>query len=357
MHPVRSARHAVTPRPIRQISRAAYTVRNPLGAAENAVIGAALGGGRRSRRARPSRSAAVLSLGLSSGQTVSGSGVRADEAVQVHHRLAELMAVQRERFADARRPIVPDPAPVDPKAYWQAEWKRRKPETKFWQRQRRRDLQASISVAAQAWARSQNELAKASQRTEQEHPDRSWQALINGEPAAMEAALTAAFADNVATVITAQASGHNAHLVLFVPHISVLPKKKAHVTPTGRLSSKAWSKTELNEVYADLIGAHLLATYRETWAVAPSLTRVRVTGLFEREPGPFQLAFDVSGQRSEGEWNDDDWGTAILEQSRWGLNLVGKTREVTGWPNARANERANIIVKSANRLVRNAQHH
>jgi DNA segregation ATPase FtsK/SpoIIIE, S-DNA-T family len=42
MHPVRTAKHAVTPRPVRQVSRAVYTVRNPVGAAENKIIGTAL---------------------------------------------------------------------------------------------------------------------------------------------------------------------------------------------------------------------------------------------------------------------------------------------------------------------------
>jgi DNA segregation ATPase FtsK/SpoIIIE, S-DNA-T family len=52
MHPVRSAKYAVTPRPVRQLSRAGYAVRNPVGAAENKIIGAVLeaGSGRRSGR-------------------------------------------------------------------------------------------------------------------------------------------------------------------------------------------------------------------------------------------------------------------------------------------------------------------
>jgi hypothetical protein len=40
---------AVTPRPVKQLSRAVYTVTNPLGAVENKLIGAALNGGK-SRR-------------------------------------------------------------------------------------------------------------------------------------------------------------------------------------------------------------------------------------------------------------------------------------------------------------------
>jgi hypothetical protein len=40
----------VTPRPVKQVGRAAYTARHPVGATENAVIGAALYPPRRRRR-------------------------------------------------------------------------------------------------------------------------------------------------------------------------------------------------------------------------------------------------------------------------------------------------------------------
>jgi DNA segregation ATPase FtsK/SpoIIIE, S-DNA-T family len=50
MHPVRTAKYAVTPRPIRQASRVVYTVRNPVGAAENKIIGAIVEAGSGPRR-------------------------------------------------------------------------------------------------------------------------------------------------------------------------------------------------------------------------------------------------------------------------------------------------------------------
>lgn len=195
MHPVRTAKYAVTPRPIREVSRAVYTVTNPLGAAENKLIGAALNSGSR-RRASPGRSgASTRSRSAPARQVVGGTGVRAAEAAASHDRLAQLMAVQRERFAAAQRPLVPDPGPVDQKPFQQQEWDRRKGEAHIWQRARRRQLRAEAAEYGQA-----------------------------------------------------------------------------HVTPTGRLSSRVWTKTELNQVYAQLQGAHLLATIREAWAVAPSLT-------------------------------------------------------------------------------------
>lgn len=52
MHPAQTVRYAVTPRPVKQVSRAAYAVRHPVGAAENKAIGIALSTGTGHRRAR-----------------------------------------------------------------------------------------------------------------------------------------------------------------------------------------------------------------------------------------------------------------------------------------------------------------
>ena len=52
MNPVGTVKSAITPRPVKQLTRGVYTVTNPLGAAENALIGSVLnaGGGRRRSR-------------------------------------------------------------------------------------------------------------------------------------------------------------------------------------------------------------------------------------------------------------------------------------------------------------------
>jgi hypothetical protein len=152
MHPVRTVRYAATPRPVRQVSRAVYTVTNPLGAAENKLIGAALSSGSR-RRASPSRGGpSTRSRSAPASRGMSGTGVRAAEAVASHDQLAQLMIVQRERFTAARRPLVPDPSPVDPKPFQQQEWERRKRETHLWQRARRRQLRTEAVAFGRAAA-------------------------------------------------------------------------------------------------------------------------------------------------------------------------------------------------------------
>jgi hypothetical protein len=87
----------------------------------------------------------------------------------------------------------------------------------------------------------------------------------------------------------------------------------------------------LNEVYAKLLGAHILATARETWAVAPSLSNLRIIGLrLANDEG--EVLFDVDVVRAQGQWASDAWGETMLAHSQWGLNRKGRTREVLPWP-------------------------
>ena len=141
MHPVRTAKNAVSPRSVKQVRRGIYTVRNPLGAAENALIGSVLNAGSGRRRSSGSggrSSAASLPVALPGGVFV-GTGVRAGEARRSADQLASLMAVQRDRFAPAVRPQVSDPIPPDRVAMQKAFWERLgTARPSFWQRQRHR---------------------------------------------------------------------------------------------------------------------------------------------------------------------------------------------------------------------------
>lgn len=326
--PVRTVKYAVTPRPVRQVSRAVYTITNPLGAAENKLIGAALNAGSGHRHpATP-----VRSFSMPAERSVSGTGVRAAEAVASRDRLATLMAVQRERFTQAQRPVIPDPEPVHPAPFERQEWARRKSEAHFWQRAKRNQLCADIREHAQRHAAALLAHARAEQEKQQAEADAWWDALNMGEPGVLAATLGAAFADNPAPVAVIKVDGPAAALAVLLPGPDVLPEKKPHVTPSGRLSSKAWPKTELNEVYAQLLGAHLLATMREAWAVAPSLTNVRLIGIRASAGVSFDVLFDVDLDRAGGLWDDDRWGDTILGKAQWGLNRTGRAQEIHPWP-------------------------
>jgi hypothetical protein len=336
-HPVGTMRSAMTPRLLRKASRAIYTVTNPLGAAQNYALNKAFypNGGRASITGqRPT--------GNNHGyRSASGGGVRAEEAAASHSYTSELMAVQREKFQKVTRPIIPPPAPVDAKPWILAETRRRHGEAKLFEFKKRKIIEAEVL----GYAMGQAEIAF--QNLEREHvlaqskADAWWQDLINGKKDVLEAALEAAFADNPARAVVISAEKDEAHIAIYVPGIDVFPEKRANITPQGRLSSKVWTKGELNEAYAELIGAHMLALCRETWAVCPSIEKARVTGIIEDHTLADGLLFDIDCARDMGDWSHDDWGYRVLEEANWGLNRVNKSLEIRPWPP----ERVNAIVE------------
>ena len=251
------------------------------------------------------------------------------------------MAVQRERFVEPQRPVVPPPGPIDPRRFRDAQWARRKGELHFWQVSARKRLRTEVEHSAEAQAadiyRGHHELWQ----DHQAQADKWWNGLLAGDPPIVAGALIAAFADNPAPVRVHQITGPSVILVLTIPGMEVLPPKKAHVTPAGRSSSKAWTKTELNDVYADLLGAHLLATIRETWIVARCITSARIIGIRCSGGDLTETLFDVDMERAVGDWNNDRQGRHILGTAQWGLRLAGRTREVQAW--ASDDMRADII--------------
>ena len=336
MHPVSTAKRAITPRPVRQVTRAVYTVTNPLGAAENMLVNSVIGSGSRGRRT--SSGAGRRAAGPTGTRTapgapaVSATDIRAAEGAASRRHLAELMAVQRERFTASQPPIIALPAPADPAAFVQQEWAKIKHGARPWKRTRRKELRQEAAARGAQQAAEINARAQAHHGTLQAQADTWWAALQQGQPLVLRAALDAAFADNPAPVRIIRADRASADLVVMLPGPEVLPAKKAHVTPTGRLSSKAWTKTEFNDVYADLLGAHLLATIRETWATAPSLTHLKVTGVRRGPNASTEQLFTVKVDRAGVAWHDDTSGSAVLRAAPRGLNRTGKTREVGAWP-------------------------
>ncbi len=344
MHPIGSMKSAVTPRPVKRMSRSIYTVTNPLGAAENALIGAALNGGRksprRSSRGHPiSRKAAGRASSRVGGRPSSNSTVgqtpsvaaRTEQAADAQESLALLMAVQRERFTPAVRPIVPLPPATSATAMAKEQWRQRKGEVPFWQSSKRRTLKQDIAAAAQRASEQVDESNAEQTRARQADADRWWRQLKIGDQQVLTTALDGAFADNPAPVQIIRAEGSEAALLLLLPDTDVLPDRRASTTTAGRPSTKAWTKTEFAEVYAQLLAAHLLATLRETWAVGSSVQAIRVIGVRRRRTAS-EVLFDVEADRASAAAGDNSYGDQLLRQSDHGLHRTGRTREVTSWP-------------------------
>lgn len=333
MHPVRTAKNAVTPRSIKQVKRAAYTITNPLGAAENALIGSVLyaGSGKRTRKSQARRAPTGGTATSAASYAPSVSQLRAAEAVRAHDELADLMAVQRQRFAPAVKPQLPAPQRRDPAKFEAQGWLARKHEARWWQKARRRGIRAQVTAAARSHVEELFAAEWYAAQAQHQRVDAWWSALHSGQADVVGSALTAAFADNPARVFISDVQPRQVLIGVFLPGSEVIPTRQPYVTPGGKLSSNQWTQTVFNDTYADLLGAHLLATLRETWAVAPSIDTVCAVGLLSNTES-LRVAFDVTATRGSGPWQEDTAGRALLDQAPLGLNRTGRTHAVTAWP-------------------------
>jgi hypothetical protein len=80
-----------------------------------------------------------------------------------------------------------------------------------------------------------------------------------------------------------------------------------------------------------VLGAHLLATVREAWAVAPAVREVNVVGQRVAD-GRAGYLFSVTLGRDEFGWDDDTLGRRLLECGPKPLRVAGASREMQLWP-------------------------
>ena len=184
-HPIGTMKSAMTPRPLRKATRAIYTVTNPLGAAQNYAINKAF----YPNRGRGSNAGSQSGGNDYGVQTVSGGGARAEEAAASHSYISQLMAVQREKFHNSARPIIPDPATVDAKVWIMAESKRRHGEAKFLEFKKRKLIKAEVLSYAMDQAEIAFQQLQMDRSLAQGKADAWWQDLIAGEKDVLEAAL------------------------------------------------------------------------------------------------------------------------------------------------------------------------
>jgi hypothetical protein len=119
----------------------------------------------------------------------------------------------------------------------------------------------------------------------------------------------------------------------FVPPEAIVPERRPGRTPTGKRTLKKRNKTEINALYQAL-GSNVLATVKETLAVAPGTEVVQVM-VIRRETdkrhagelaaiylGEFDRAGFAAASSARGP------GRALSLASDAVLNLKGKTEAV-----------------------------
>jgi len=133
------------------------------------------------------------------------------------------------------------------------------------------DDELVLAVAAE------KERREVDRQAEQARLDEEWERLCRNEPDVAIAALERAFADNEAPAAPLDCDGERTTVAMeFQRPEAIVPERKPARTPTGKPTLKKRTKTEINRLYLEALGSNVLATVKETFAVAPGTQVVQL---------------------------------------------------------------------------------
>jgi hypothetical protein len=75
-------------------------------------------------------------------------------------------------------------------------------------------------------------------------------------------------------------------VVMKFPGATIIPEQRPDLTPAGNPTIKKRSKTGINDLYLNAMASNVLATVKETFAVAPGLEEAIVLVVREEDSGP-----------------------------------------------------------------------
>ena len=230
---------------------------------------AATGTGRRRTRRRPTqRSLAAYERELKRVQ-------HEQQIAEAAKKEQQLISVHLEGFPPAQPQQAPEPEPVDRHAVLKDFTKQAVRDTPWYKfSERRAAKEKAIQQAEEAIQKEERHRADA-QAEEQARLDESWRKLLSNDPKTVLASLEEAFEDNPPAA-PINCEGDEATLMMLYESPDLVPDRKPALTPTGKPTLHKRSKTERNTFYAFSLASNVLATVKETFAVAPAIDRVAV---------------------------------------------------------------------------------
>jgi hypothetical protein len=172
--------------------------------------------------------------------------------------------------------------------------------------------------------------------SEQTVLDDEWQKLNANDPSVTLSVLEEAFADNEAPAAAIDCDGDRMTVVMqFVPPEAIVPERKPARTPTGKPTLKKRTKTEINAMYLEALGSNVLATVKETFAVAPGTDVVQILVVRretdKKHAGELAAIYVGEFDRASyaGASGARNVGRALELAAESVLNLKGKTEAVS----------------------------
>lgn len=227
------------------------------------------------------------------------AAAREDEIRAVMAIEHSLLTLHHEEFEVARRPVLPQPAGPDVEALIEERKQQALQGVSFFDRDARRHATQWAQDAGRRDAEQQWQQSLALHAEQQQALTEHWNQLIAHDADVVHDVLEDAFEDNqspaacldVGKDLSSAAGIRFATvLVLFGP-VDQIPERQPAVTATGQPTLRKRTKTERNDFYVKALGATVLATVKEGFAVAPSINEFRVVVLRKDPQAPSPAAY------------------------------------------------------------------
>jgi hypothetical protein len=196
--------------------------------------------------------------------------------LNLNRSMVALGQAHREEFPPAQRPVAPAPESIDAKVIRHRHETEQREGIAFFKRAERKAAKQRAAELAAREASLEKTRREQEQLAEQARLDDAWRALLDNEPGQVFASIEAAFEDNEMPAACIDVDGDSATVLMRIAQPSELvPERMVALTPTGKPTHHKRTKTDINQIYADLLASHVLATVSEALAVAPGLSEVR----------------------------------------------------------------------------------
>lgn len=248
-----------------------------------------------------------------------------------------ILSLHREEFPAAQPATAPPDAPVPADAIRAAHEEAALAGIGIFKRSERKAARESAAAEAEAEIEALRLAGEAAREAQQRDLDRAWANLLANDADHVLDALEAAFEDNEAAAVPVAVSSSEVALVVLAPALDAIPERMPAVTDAGNLSLRKITKADRASYYKLLVCGHLLATVREAFAVAPSITTARTVVLRLAEPDaygsrkaePLLAASFDRGAFDGVQWSDADAAQVVNDTSTdLRINQKGAAKEL-----------------------------
>jgi hypothetical protein len=204
---------------------------------------------------------------------------KAQQAQALTSAINGIRKLHHQDFPLVQRLIVAYPSPPDHAAILRRRMNDALARVSIFRRSTRKAAEAAAVLATRMECDELNAAGQAQYVAVQQEVDQLWQRLATNDSDVVMAVLSRTFQNSGAHAAPLGVWETEAQLALLAPDVAALPDRRPTTTAAGNLSLKKLTKGEMVDLYKQLVAGLVLTTAKESFAVAPGMTEVRIVAL------------------------------------------------------------------------------